>query len=176
MSTLLSLWQCISVAQVIIKGSLKNIPLKQALLIIFTARPPLQGTIFYVQQWLIGQWHKQHGLHGPSTPHQSLSLFHGQHPQPSVTECIWPIYQPAHKWLSGPASLKLPEPLRTNAPGTQLTVLLFLPTCQSLPNLGNLYCLSQLLPQIFLLLHFRSWNTFHFFKLLCMFMSCLFLP
>lgn len=30
--------------------------------------------------------------------------------------------------------------------------------------------------KFFSCLHFRSWNTLHFFKLLCMFMSYLFLP
>lgn len=84
----------------------------------------LQGPISYLQQWLTKQWHKQHGLHGPSTPHKSPSLFHGQHPQPSVTEHIWPIY---HQLASGyqglPASscLSLKE---TNALDTHLVILL----------------------------------------------------
>lgn len=51
----------------------------------------------------------------------------------------------------------------------------FLPPCQSLPNLGNLYCLLQLLPQIFLLFTYQILEHTCFFKLLCMFTSCLFL-
>lgn len=167
MSTLLSLWQCISVAQVIIKGSLGNIPLKQALLIIFTAQSfPGSSSryLFYVQQWLTGQWHKQHGLHGPSTPHQS----------PSVS---WPA-SPAkrdrmhltHLSASSQVVIRACQPQAATAFKKQMLQVhssqfccLFLPTCQSLPNLGHLFCLLQLLPQIFLLFIFQILKHTWFF-------------
>lgn len=125
----------------------------------------LQGTMFYVQQWLKGQWHKQHGLHGPSTPHQSPSLFHGQHPQPSVTECIWPIYQPAHKWLSGLASLKLLEPLRNKCSGyiAHSSAVHFFHHASLFLIWATFTASYSSYIKIFSCLHFRSWSTLDFF-------------
>lgn len=117
----------------------------------------LQGTIFYVQQWLIGQWHKQHGLHGPSTPHQSPSLV------------SWPA-SPAkrdrmhltHLSASSQMVIRACQPQAARAFKKQMLWVrssqfccVFLPPCQSLPNLGNLYCLLQLLHQNFLLFTFQ---------------------
>lgn len=137
-------------AQVIIKGSLRNILLKQALLIIFTA-PCFPGSFlrYYflypamthraVTQTAWATW----TFYSTPTP---LSVSWPASPA-KRDRSIWPIYQPARKWLSGPASLKLLGPLRNKC--SRYTAH------SSAVCVSLLYCLLQLLPQILPLFTFQ---------------------
>lgn len=137
----------------------------------------LQGPISYLQQWLTKQWHKQHGLHGPSTPHKS----------PSVS---WPA-SPAkrdrmhltHLSASSQVVIRACQPQAAWALKKQMLLIhiwqfccVFLPPCQSLPSCGQPLLLLTAPASNFSPAYISDPGVRSiFFKLLCIFKSCLLL-